>query len=105
MNDRYATAEESQSVMKKTPETRDERFVREAMEERSDGLDHGDTDYHRLAVDLAGALHAAVHQRAELLTALKLLTVKGTRQETGLGWNVRLRMARELIAKVEGGAA
>lgn len=41
-------------------------------------------------------------QRDELLECLRLLTEKGSKQETGLGWNERLRMARALIAKVSG---
>lgn len=40
----------------------------------------------------------------DLLEMLRLLTEKGVRQSTGLGWNVRLRMARAAIDKATGAA-
>lgn len=40
----------------------------------------------------------------ELLECLILLTQKGIKQSTGLGWNQRVRMAQAIIAKATGGS-
>jgi hypothetical protein len=39
----------------------------------------------------------------ELVEIIRLLTEKGVKQDTGLGWNERLRMARDARARALGG--
>lgn len=64
----------------------------------------GQNTYRQIAETAIEIRDAAPTINAEMLNALKLLTEPGTKQSTGLGWNQRVRMAREVIAKAQAAA-